>query len=51
MCSGSSGYDPVQWPPPGLGLVFQYEYTAEVAVLGAAALLTHWIQSGVFNIL
>jgi len=38
--AGGSGYDPTTWPPPGLGWLFQYSYTAELAVvLGTAAFL------------
>eukprot|EP00878_Enallax_costatus_P021139 GHUV01022372.1.p1 GENE.GHUV01022372.1~~GHUV01022372.1.p1 ORF type:complete len:207 (+),score=76.42 GHUV01022372.1:509-1129(+) len=34
---GPSGYDPTQWPPPGLAWLFQYQYSAEVAVVVGAA--------------
>lgn len=30
---GPSGYDPTQWPPPGLAWLFQYQFSAEVAVV------------------
>lgn len=38
MVSGSSGYDPPIWPPPGLQLVFQYQHTEQVAVVCGIAL-------------
>jgi hypothetical protein len=30
---GRGGFDPPRWPPPGLGLVFQYDAAAPVAVV------------------
>lgn len=36
---GNSGYDPSNWPPVGLAPMFQWEYSAQVAVIAGAALV------------
>lgn len=41
---GSSGYDPPVWPPPGLGLMFQYDGSADVAALLGSATVVFVLQ-------
>lgn len=41
---GSSGYDPPQWPPVGLGLLYgegSWEYAPHVTVVVGAAVLAY----------
>jgi hypothetical protein len=49
--AGGKGYDPVQWPPPGLAWLLSADYSAEVTVVLAVAMFGYLIESGAFNIL
>jgi putative component of membrane protein insertase Oxa1/YidC/SpoIIIJ protein YidD len=49
--AGGNGYDPVQWPPPKLGWLFQADYSAEVAVALSIVGFVYLLETGAFNIL
>eukprot|EP00775_Hariotina_reticulata_P012548 gene12549-12681_t len=46
---GPSGYDPTTWPPPGLEVVFKYQYSAEAAVVLGTCLFYRFMHALIFE--